>query len=1722
MDVAPTRTKERNPEKQSRIEGTLGSLKSTMYGDYSGKVKSGTYRRNRNTLKKDLKNVGREIGRLTRKKVSGTAKQAKGYDEKIKKLETLQEIMGEETNVENLENNSNNESTPLGSVKENEKLEGLEEKFKEQAAIENKNENDFSNLPPLEEITPPVQENIIEEIREGENAVEAVENVKRGEEKEKEIKYTFDCETLYDPCTKEPLKDLKALEKRVRDIKKGKDNIPFGNYGLKNSTTNYEFLTNVFINPEISLDDMVSFKLSEGRAKPGTDIFEVLSRLFVFFGGIENVNPREGGNYRFMDKLEEGGRRYDDTKKALQSMKCIASKGSGVSDITLVQINENKKKDVKSDSPYCEVDCDVLESENIKTYAMSVKWYTDEKSAEHYDLEKLYTLANLKIQSKERKPVGIIVFLKSKKDFQIAHNRSYRQYVKEIGNSFFGWNEDVKPFLEGIRKNIFELAYERKITINQALESQYFIQGAKPILSLQLHQDIIVKGICDAFQKNEDNRYLVGVLPRGGKTFIAGGIMREYLKQTNVKNLTIFWITAAPNETKSQVQEELLERFQDFNDFEFIPVKDINEMKKNKPHTVFFSSSQLLNLQTSGKAKNRPYLENLLSGKDSLGLVFFDEAHKTGTGQKTSDEIGNILKAYSNNVPFIFLTATYFNILFDYEIKKENTFIWDYTDVLMSRGLATESEQQASVDNLKTRFGEELVNTIIEKRQRFGETLETMADAYIGFPDLYFLSADFQEETLERFQTQNQYRPDSGFSLNSIFAIKPDSTLNDIKTSENTIKKDAYKIFNNLENPRNIISLLTPKGGFEEKGNGGDPLKQTDPLLEPTILGRIDKMSSESKSRFRLDEKPTLLMFMPTGGIGSNIYYLLCAWASLLMNHSWWKANYEVACVVNEETPTSINSSDVVHIINKNPKQNILELERKLHCSDKKKGLVILAGQKLSMGISLPCTDVVFLFNESKSPDDIIQKMYRGLTPSIDKKSAYIVDLNPVRTLAALYGYTRASHEASNTSSQLLNIIYDTYSWDADIFEYNLKKGSNSKPLTFQQRLRDLFEIAQADTTNEYRINEDIGGHEKKLGENIRRTLDPYYISKIQSIFTGKKMEGIFKKLGLKDDAKIKIENGKLVIRGEKKPKEGEPVENENEKIDIVIDNFIQTVADFIKYLAITSSKSTLEEALKEYETKQINAEGTSLQSNVLKLVRSRTNIKGLDNNEVLSDLIEEVVKEFSSSTSREIFRQMKGKIDEPSTRKDKVLQIIDKGLRSTRKGKKDFGEVFTPLNLVEDMLSHLSLKDWSNPKLKWLDPANGIGNFPITIFYKLDEGLKSWESNEKKRRKHIIENMLYMMELQSNNTRVSRNLFSSLCEGCKPNIWTVNTITTPLEKIKDHFKVDEFDRIIGNPPFQDLQKADKKRGGGDELYMKFVNKSLELLKENGYLVFVHPPSWRKPESDKSKNSGMFNLMAHDNQIIYLEIHSSKDGMEVFKAATRYDYYILKKTPSFKITKIKDINGDIIDIDLKDFSFLPNYNIKNVEKLFPKRGDNKCEKDKCILAESSAYETRKKWVSPEKTTDYKYPLIHTTPKTGPRIFYSNTKDKGLFGIPKVIFGDGGINEPVIDLDGKYGMTQHAMAIAISNEREANKLSKFLKSNFFKNILSACMWSSFQIDWRLFTYFKDNFWDIDVNLDEKIIDIGIEELENEEREGGSTPKKLKHKTRKNKKPFFGLF
>ena len=74
-------------------------------------------------------------------------------------------------------------------------------------------------------------------------------------------------------------------------------------------------------------------------------------------------------------------------------------------------------------------------------------------------------------------------------------------------------------------------------------------------------------------------------------------------------------------------------------------------------------------------------------------------------------------------------------------------------------------------------------------------------------------------------------------------------------------------------------------------------------------------------------------------------------------------------------------------------------------------------------------------------------------------------------------------------------------------------------------------------------------------------------------------------------------------------------------------------------------------------------------------------------------------------------------------------------------------------------MLSKLPPKVWRDPTLKWLDPANGIGNFPIVVYYKLMDSLKAtgYRPRGKTLSRYIIEDMLYMVELNPINVRICK-----------------------------------------------------------------------------------------------------------------------------------------------------------------------------------------------------------------------------------------------------------------------------------------------------------------------------------------------------------------------------
>ena len=305
-----------------------------------------------------------------------------------------------------------------------------------------------------------------------------------------------------------------------------------------------------------------------------------------------------------------------------------------------------------------------------------------------------------------------------------------------------------------------------------------------------------------------------------------------------------------------------------------------------------------------------------------------------------------------------------------------------------------------------------------------------------------------------------------------------------------------------------------------------------------------------------------------------------------------------------------------------------------------------------------------------------------------------------------------------------------------------------------------------------------------------------------------------------------------------------------------------------------------------------------------------------------------------------------------------------------------------------------------------------------------------------------------------------------------KPNIYCGSFLESGFDfHMKNVWGIEKFDIVIGNPPFNSGQLAEGKRGGGDTLWDQFVIKILNnILINKGYLCFVHPTLWRKPQSEKSSTKNINRLML-SKQIHYLEMHDSKDGLKVFNAGTRFDFYLLQNTNIFKNTKIKDEDKKNIELDLKNYEFIANKNNDFLDKIIAKPKDIKCP----IIFNVSNYESRKPWVSEVKNEDFKYTLVHTTPMKGNRYLYSSRNDNGHFGISKVIFGDSGIYDVVIDLKGEYGMTQHAMGIEVSSEEEALSIKNAILSQKFRIFLESVLWSNFQIDWRLFTFLKKDFW-----------------------------------------------
>jgi hypothetical protein len=233
------------------------------------------------------------------------------------------------------------------------------------------------------------------------------------------------------------------------------------------------------------------------------------------------------------------------------------------------------------------------------------------------------------------------------------------------------------------------------------------------------------------------------------------------------------------------------------------------------------------------------------------------------------------------------------------------------------------------------------------------------------------------------------------------------------------------------------------------------------------------------------------------------------------------------------------------------------------------------------------------------------------------------------------------------------------------------------------------------------------------------------------------------------------------------------------------------------------------------------------------------------------------------------------------------ILETIERRLIPDEKAKKARGEVFTPLDLVremlyglrasslqegrreiwgvdtsgnltthpdEDRIGGIPLEIWRDPTSTWIDPANGIGNFPFVAFYMLDyqlkiHGPKEW--SEEQRRKHIVEKMLYMIEIDHGNVNTTFKIMDYLVPGARPNVCCANTLSVKPDDLRKFFDIPEFTIVMGNPPFNP-------RG----IWAKFLDWCLSKCR---ILTFVLPSAFTSNKTGQKiianlKTNGLYQM----------------------------------------------------------------------------------------------------------------------------------------------------------------------------------------------------------------------------------------------------------------------
>ncbi len=879
----------------------------------------------------------------------------------------------------------------------------------------------------------------------------------------------------------------------------------------------------------------------------------------------------------------------------------------------------------------------------------------------------------------------------------------------------------------------------------------------KASMSMRFHQELIVHKTTTLMGHGEKT-FLWGCKCRSGKTYMLGGLILA--QKATKKKINVLIITPVPNETLPQFTTEFFDRYAEFGMFSIHCIDGSmadNLVIDTDANNIFIASKQLLQY----------HIENQTFAKIKkldLDIIGFDENHFGGTTELAELVVSTYA---SNNTVTIYLTATYGKPLHRWNIPDKCQMYWDISDEQLCKNVIT---SHMNMDKLYQKHGVGDVTHVLDRFARLGTSIDMVFAPYTRMPELCLITTMFDSQRYDTIK-KNIMGSKYGFCFDVLFATNA--------------QKTRFQYESEVKMVLRFISGSQKEIDYKDGDN--------------SMFSRIAKICIDSDTRIPF----TQIWFLPSDSING-----ISTCLERLMNDDGILKKYNILCVnrKNKKLAREIKDEITYH--------------EQLARTTGKDGLILLAGNMLTLGISLEYCDVVMLMNNTLSCDKVMQQMFRCMTESTGKKYGFVIDLNISRVLNTCINYT-ACDKNKNTEEQIHMMVENhLINIDIDMMQHN-KIDANTM-------VAKIMELWKSDPINNFKtLLRNLDNECVEFDTATQKLINKMFTSSIKD-------RPIDATIEIKNDTQQPLPSGKIVNTDSNKL----VVQDipDVDKMEIKISFTRDVLPHLLSLVCILTMKNTHRDFVTMLMDVQENPELLGMFDDMCLIWWGKKD---------MIDIVKKIVTQYFDKKSNIynvsiVFKMsLQSLIDDPI----KLIELIDECLKPKEVEKKKYGEVFTPLEFVNTMLDDLQAyykatynkNIYKNRKLKWADVAAGMGNFPIAIYYKLMDGLKKAIPDNEQRKKHIIENMLYMAEYNKKNCFILKQIFG-IDSKYRINLYEGDSLQLDIKKT---FGIKQFDIVIGNPPYNNEFKGHN--GYAPALYNRFTEYYIDRCR---MLCYVIPSRW--------------------------------------------------------------------------------------------------------------------------------------------------------------------------------------------------------------------------------------------------------------------------------------